>query len=148
MSAHNDNILKCKDFLEGKTDYKTLATALAHLIENIDFVEKYIDTDNPFKQHFYSFFEEGNFNLEDCFAIYEDIVIFFREKLLRVGIQNMSPIEMNILYDFENSDQDANSFVGMWYYEKLPALIYGELSNSIGYSGSAWKQWWEKSRKI
>ena len=148
IKAHIGNILKCKECLEDKADYVALVRALSHIIDNLDFVEKYIDDTNPFKQHFHKFFQISEINVEDCFAVQEDIVIFFREKLLRLGVKNMDAFELEFLSGFENGKQDLSSSVVEWYYEKLPLMIYKELGESIGYSGSSWKNWWEKSLNV
>lgn len=143
-----ENMLKCKDFLEKTTNYATLVKALTDLTENIDFFEKYIDENNPFKQHFYDFFCAPETNFDECFAVQEDVAIFFREKLLRLGIKNMSPIELEVLQEFEALDHDLDSCVASWYYEKLPLMMYSELGESIGYKDPAWKTWKNKSRQI
>ena len=148
IRAHIGNILKCQECLESQADYILLVKALSHIIDDLDFIEKYIDDSNPFKQHFYNFFRVEISNYEDCFSVQEDIVIFFREKLLRLGINNMSAIELEVLKDFESTGQDLYSCVVEWYYEKLPLMMYKELGEGIGYSGSAWKNWWDKSHQI
>ena len=148
IRAHIGNILKCKECLGTNTDYVMVVKALSHIIDNLDFVEKYIDDSNPFKQHFYNFFQVEVSNYEECLSVQEDIVIFFREKLLRVGINNMNAVELEVLKDFENTEQDLDSCIVEWYYEKLPLMMYKELGESIGYAGSAWKTWWDKSHKI
>ena len=148
IKAHIGNILKCRECLENNEDYILLVRVLAHIIDNLDFVEKYIDDSNPFKQHFYNFFQVETINIEECTTVQEDIVIFFREKLLRVGIKNMSDIEMELLQDFENAEQDLDSCAVEWYYEKLPLMMYKELGESIGYAGKTWTDWWNKSKQI
>lgn len=148
ISAYIKNILKCKECLEENGDFVIFVKALTHIIDNLSFVETYIDNGNPFKQHFYDFFRAENINYEECFAVQDDIVIFFREKLLRVGIKNMEHIEIEILQDFENAEHDSDSCVANWYYEKLPLMMHKELAESIGFAGSSWSTWWEKSREI
>jgi len=148
IRAHIGNILKCKDCLEDNIDYVLLVKALSHLIDNLDFVERYIDDSNPFKRHFYNFFQVEEINVEECFSVQEDIVIFFREKLLRMGINGMEAVELELLQEFENTEHDLGSCAAQWYYDKLPLMMHKELAESIGYAGSAWQNWWDKSLKI
>lgn len=130
-----DSMKKCKGCLGSLAEYAVLAKAISILIEEADFFEKYIGKDcqhcdNSFKNHFKNFlctpFE--NIEAEDCIALYEDIVMLFREKQLRLGFDNLQEDEINLLKDFEKRVTDKNSLAYQWYYEKLPLKVVTEVS--------------------
>lgn len=83
-----------------------------------------------FRNHFKNFLSTPFENIEtdDCIALYEDIVMLFREKQLRLGVDNLQEDEINLLTDFEKRVTDKNSLAYQWYYEKLPLKVVTEVS--------------------
>lgn len=130
-----DSMKKCKECLVPMKEYTILAKAISILVEEADFFEKYIGKDcqfcdNSFKNHFKDFlgtpFE--NIEPEDCIALYEDVVMLFREKQLRLGLECLKEDEINLLKDFEERTTDKNCLAYQWYYDKLPLKVVRQVS--------------------
>lgn len=129
-----DAMKKCKECLDPLEEYRLLANAIAYLVKEADFFEKYIGKeeccDNHFKNHFKEFlgtpFEEITY--EDCVTLYEDVAMLFREKQLRLGLACLDSIEIEFLKDFEKRITDKQSLAFQWYFEKLPLKVVREVS--------------------
>lgn len=130
-----DSMKKCKECLVPIAEYSILAKAISVLVEEADFFEKYIgrecqSCDNYFKNHFKDFLAAPFeiIEVDDCIALYEDVVMLFREKQLRLGLESLCDDEINLLKDFEKRTTDKNCLAYQWYYEKLPLKIVREVS--------------------
>lgn len=130
-----DSMKKCKECLAPMEEYTILAKAIAVLVEEADFFEKYIGKDcsacdNYFKNHFKEFLGTPFEKIEkdDCIALYEDVVMLFREKQLRLGLGSLEDDEINLLKDFEKRITDKNCLAYQWYFEKLPLKVVTEVS--------------------
>lgn len=130
-----DSMNKCKECLVPMAEYAVLAKAISILVEEADLFDKYIGkdcqlSDNQFKNHLKDFlnipFEK--IEKEECVALYEDVVMLFREKQLRLGLDCLKEDEINLLKDFENRITDKNCLAYQWYYEKLPLKVVKEVS--------------------
>lgn len=128
-------MLKCKECLVPMAEYTILAKALSILIDEAEFFEKYIgkgcqSCNNDFKRHFKEFLAMPFENIEadDCISLYEDVVMLFREKQLRLGLESLQEDEINLLKDFEKRTTDKNCLAYQWYYEKLPLKVVREVS--------------------
>lgn len=130
-----DSMKKCKECLVSMPEYIILAKAVAILAEEADFFEKYMgkecqSCDNHFKNHFKDFLAApfDTIEADDCIALYEDVVMLFREKQLRLGLESLKEDEINLLKDFEKRTTDKNCLAYQWYYEKLPLKVVREVS--------------------
>lgn len=129
-----DSMNKCKEYLVSIEEYIILAKAISVLVEEADFFEKYIgkdcSSDNRFKSHLKGFLGKPFENIEadDCITLYEDVVMLFREKQLRLGLDSLTEDEINLLKDFEQRITDKNCLAYQWYYEKLPLKVVKEVS--------------------
>lgn len=141
IKANMAHMVKCKDLFKDHTQYALFSKALAHLINEANFFEKCIHSKNPFKEHFHKSFQESVEKEEECFALHEDIIIFFREKALRFGLNNLEEIELEVLKDFEAKSHESNSLLAKWYFEKLPLLMYKELTITLESSENAYQKW-------
>lgn len=81
----------------------------------------------PFKQHFFDLLtslrtvEDGTF-----FALFEDLALFVRIRMLKEGMDALSQAEKDILNYFETCgewQQDDRSLVAESYWYKLPEQI-------------------------
>lgn len=128
---------KCKECLDPLEEYKLLAVAIAYLVKEADFFEKYIGKeqrcDDHFKIHFKEFLESPfeEITYEDCIALYEDVAMLFREKQLRLGLSCLDGIEIEFLKDFEKRTTDTQSLAYQWYFEKLPLKVVREVSEVV-----------------
>lgn len=129
-----ESMIKCKEKFEPLDEFSALANAITYLVKEAEFFEKYIgkedNDDNQFKLHFKNFLENPfeEINLEDCTTLYEDIVMLFREKQLRLGLACLTEDEINLLKDFEKKVTDKDCMAYQWYFEKLPLKIVREVS--------------------
>lgn len=130
-----DSMNICKECIAGMEEYSILAKAFAILAEEADFFEKYIgkdysNSDNRFKKDLKDFLSSPVENIEadECIALYEDVVLLFREKQLRLGHACLSEAEINLLKDFETRITDKTCLAYQWYYEKLPLKVVTEVS--------------------
>lgn len=135
---------KCKDLSKEDKQYGLFSKALVHLMNEIDFFDKYVHDDNPFKEHFHSRFQEVVEKEEDCFALHEDIILFFREKSLRIGLEYLEDIEQQVLKEFEIRIHEKESLVAKWYFEQLPLRVYEDIANTIKNSKQAYIKWQNK----
>lgn len=132
---HIDSLKKCRDSLILNKEYPVLAKAISVLVEEADFFEKYIgkdgsSSDNRFKKSLKEFLAAPfeNIEVDNCITLYEDVVMLFREKQLRLGLASLKEDEINVLKDFEKRITDKNCMAYQWYYEKLPLKVVTEVS--------------------
>lgn len=98
--------------------------SLNHIAENIDSFSNISSL--PFVEHFVNRVNKLPENHDESiyFDLFEDIVIFFREKTL-FSKQEMAEIERKVLQTFEQSDewrQGDGKLVSEWYWSILPNL--------------------------
>lgn len=125
-------INQCKICLSKNEKNNILVEALSSFTDQILFYDLYAMKDSPFTIHFKAFFEDLEEVIDDeCYSIYEDLVIMVREKQLRMGQKNLTKAEIALLKDFQNKDCEEDSLVYTWYHYKLPALLMKELSFAL-----------------
>ncbi len=151
VRTYLDKIRGWRDFLEGNhstDEHFMLLDSLTHLIEAIDSIEPYIPDECHFAKHFAKVFEKQQFELDDWYALQEDLVMIFRAKILQVGKKKMHRNELKLLKYYEDhlAPEDYNSLSAIWYFLKLPILLQQE-EHKKNYSGVAWQKWWDSQIK-
>ncbi len=146
MQLFLHKIIDCRDFLneyKHNDEYVILAKALTHFIDSIDNIEQFIPSECHFAKHFEELFSKDEIVIEDCYTLYEDLVMIFRAKILQVGKENMEDAELELLKNYEDNLKfdDCNSLLATWYFLKLPALL-NKSEYEKHYVGSGWKRWW------
>ncbi len=80
--------------------------------------------DTPFFSEFLATIQRASVHEEDCFALLECLIIFCREKQLRLGSKDDMPlVERNILTFYEESELwhiNDGTLLNEWYWHHLP----------------------------
>lgn len=101
----------------------TARDALTFLINNVNIFNRHVSHDTPFLREFFAIAENKDVSCESCFSLIECIVIFFREKALRIPHAAPAPEEEKLLRHFENSGEWEpvdGTLVSWWYWAELP----------------------------
>ena len=102
------------------------AQGLHCLTDSPDIFDACVSSDTPFFPEFLSALHEGDTDADACFAMFECLVIFFREKMLRSPSRSSSAAEQRILQYFEESPEwhaQLNLLVCFWYWHELPRRV-------------------------
>lgn len=86
-----------------------------------------VSADTPFFAEFMAALHTGATDADTCFAMFECLVIFFREKMLRSSSHTCSAAEQRILRYFEASpewDNQLQLLVCSWYWYELPRRVH------------------------
>lgn len=88
----------------------------------------------PYMAHFISAISNPHDDDTCAEQIYEDLVIFFREKALRLPPEHITPIEKTLLDSFEQgpSSLDPECMVCQWYWHYIPLLVQYEFLSNTG----------------
>lgn len=111
-----------------------VAQGIENLIEHIALFEACLTIDTPFMKHFVGCLQGMRDDDTGAEQIFEDLVIFFREKALRLPPSRQTPIEREIMRQFESSQMhaDPESLVRLWYWEFLPTLVEHDFLGALG----------------
>lgn len=98
--------------------------SLPYLIEHAEDFDGCVPEDNPFYREFTGRLKKGFASEEECFSLFECMVILFRlRQCARRG--EMSPVERDVLRYFEECGEwgpDDETLVSQWYWWRIPAL--------------------------
>ncbi len=99
--------------------------AMLELIQNNPaFFEQNINKNSPFYHEFCKTIQGDLVNFETCFALFECLIIFCRERQLRLNQQNsQDKTELNILKFYEESEHwhpEDGTLLNTWYWHILP----------------------------
>lgn len=110
---------------------RLVCEATGHIIQNCTLFNGCISLNTPFMREFFASIDGEKTDLDEdsTFQLFECLVIFFREKRLRMGVQKLAAPERAVLAYFENSDawslQEA-TLVNEWYWHTLPKKVVEE----------------------
>lgn len=100
------------------------------LMEHEAVFDACVSPDNPFREDFFKNLSAGETSHDACFALFECVTIFFREKRLRLGHLRLTSVEREVLRYFETTPEwtsDLNSLVSTWYWRQLPRRIMDDV---------------------
>lgn len=106
--------------------------ATGHIIQNCTLFNGCICMTSPFMREFCESIKDEKANLLDedkTFQLFECLVIFFREKRLRMGVQKLAATERAVLAYFENSNEwslQEPTLINEWYWHTLPKKVVEE----------------------
>lgn len=105
--------------------------ATGHIAENCTIFNECVTLDTPFMREFFASINERDMSTDDeaVFSLFECLVIFFREKKLRMGGGILAPQEAAVLTYFESSGNwphDDKTLVNEWYWHKVPRKLVEE----------------------
>lgn len=109
--------------------------ATGHIIENCTIFNGCITLDTPFLREFVVSINTDFLTKDEdsIFSFFECLVVFFREKSLRLGRAKLAAPELAVLSYFENSGSwephDA-TIINEWYWHTLPRKIVEESLHS------------------
>lgn len=111
-----------------------VAQGMENLIEHITLFDACLTEDTPFMKHFIGCLQGIRDDDTGAEQIFEDLVIFFREKALRLPPSRQTPVEREIMLQFEMSQtcEDPESLVRLWYWEFLPTLVQHDFLRALG----------------
>ncbi|WP_165078218.1 MULTISPECIES: hypothetical protein [unclassified Desulfovibrio] len=98
--------------------------SLRYLIEHAEDFDRCVPEDNRFYREFTSLLKKGFTTEEDCFSLFECMVILFRLRQC-AGRGDASPVERDVFRYFEECgewDPDDETLVSQWYWWRIPAL--------------------------
>lgn len=122
--------------LEQPTQIQRLVRdATAHIIENCTIFNGCITLDTPFLREFVASINTDSLAQDEdsIFSFFECLVIFFREKRLRLGRTKLAAPEQAVLSYFETSgnwEPHDVTIVNEWYWHTLPRKIVEESVHS------------------
>lgn len=102
--------------------------SLRYLIEHAEEFDACVPEDNPFYQEFAALLAQGFGSEEDCFSLFECVVIFFRLRQCFRGRAEPSPVERDVLGHFEQCGEwrpEDTTLVCEWYWRRIPTLAGG-----------------------
>lgn len=110
------------------------ARGLENIMEQIALFEACLTKDTPFFQHFVDCMH-GDPDDDTCAErILEDLIIFFREKALRLPSSRLTPIEREIMQQFERvqTQEAQDNMIRRWYWDLLPTLVQQDFMQAHG----------------
>lgn len=110
---------------------RLVCDATGHIIQNCTLFNGCISLNTPFMREFFESITEENAGLDEdsTFQLFECLVIFFREKRLRMGIEKLAAPERAVLVYFENSSEwshKESTLINEWYWHTLPQKVVEE----------------------
>lgn len=99
--------------------------SLRYLIDHAEEFDACVPEDNPFYREFTALLTTGFGSEEDCFSLFECVVIFFRLRQCAGGMDAPSPVERDVLRHFEQCGEwlpEDATLVCEWYWRRIPAL--------------------------
>lgn len=96
--------------------------SLRYLIDHAEDFDDCVPEDNPFYKEFETLLGEGFSSEEDCFSLFECVVIFFR--LLQCAGGGEGPVVADVLRHFEECGEwlkEDETIVCDWYWRRIPA---------------------------
>lgn len=100
--------------------------SLRYLIEHAEEFDACVPDDNPFYREFAALLTTGFASEEDCFSLFECVVIFFRLRQCARGMAAPSPVERDVLRHFEQCGEwrpEDATLVCEWYWRRIPFLM-------------------------
>lgn len=97
--------------------------SLRYLIEHAEDFDDCVPEDNIFYKEFAALLAKGFSTEEECFSLFECIVIFFRLRQC-AGKGEASPVECDVLRHFEECGEwrrEDETLVCEWYWRRIPA---------------------------
>ena len=98
--------------------------SLRYLIEHAEDFDDCVPEDNLFYREFTARLKKGFTTEEECFSLFECMVIIFRLRQCARG-GAMSPVERDVLRYFEDCGEwgpDDETLVSQWYWWRIPVL--------------------------
>lgn len=108
---------------------------IPHLLESPTIFSACISMDSPFTEEFFEKLKTGDISHDGCFAVFECLVIFFREKWLRLGNRRADTVERDILHYFETSpewNENLGTLICAWYWRHLPRRVMNDVRRQSG----------------
>ena len=108
---------------------------IRHLLESPTIFSACISTDSPFAEEFFEKLKTGDTSHDACFAIFECLVIFFREKWLRLGNRRAAAVERDVLHYFETSpewNENLGTLICAWYWRHHPRRVMDDVRRQSG----------------
>lgn len=111
-----------------------VAQGMKNLIDQIALFDACLTMETPFAQHFFDWLAGIHDDDTGAERIFEDLVIFFREKALRLPPDRVTTVEKELLRYFEENQplEDPESMVRRWYWDHLPSLVLYDFSRARG----------------
>lgn len=107
------------------------ALGIENILENVETFRVCLTPDTPFMQHFQECLKGVLDDDTGAEQILEDIVIFFREKSLRLPDSQITHIERRVMAYFEKSyTDDPESLVLRWYWFYMPAIVLKDFTRA------------------
>ncbi len=122
-----------------------LARAMADFLAQLPVYDVCLTPDTPFMRHFVDFLCGTHDDETDEEQLFEDLVLFFREKTLRLAPHRMSEVEREVLKHFEDAQRpdDLDNLARRWYWVCLPALVQKEFSEACGFCHPAGEEFYQ-----
>lgn len=98
--------------------------SLRYLIDHAEDFDACVPENNLFYKEFEALLNAGFSSEEDCFSLFECVVIFFRLRQC-AGAGDESAVERDVLSHFEDCGEwqpDDETLVCDWYWRLIPAL--------------------------
>ena len=112
-----------------------VAKGLQNFIDNLSLFEACLTVETPFMAHFLGSLRKGRDD-DDTGAeqLLEDLVIFFREKALRLPPDRITQAEREIMQIFEDNQilEEPESMTRRWYWNYLPLLVQHDYLIALG----------------
>lgn len=101
-----------------------LRDGLRHVQKHAVYFDNNVSKDSPFFSEFFHGLSTNDTCEDVCFGMLECVIIFCREKTLRMKVEEAPVLEFSILKHFENSgmwdDPARQTLVAQWYWLILP----------------------------
>ena len=106
---------------------------IAHMVRRAEVYDVAVRFDSPFREHFLNFLTSPSPDDEGHWiALFEDLILFIREKTLRPPHRGFEPVEHKLLSHFElcgEWEPFDGTLISEWYWQRLPLMISQELTN-------------------
>ena len=128
LSRHRNDLEKlyAARIAHASTDARQVlfCRSLRYLIEHAEEFDGCVPEDNIFYKEFAELLAKGFSTEEECFSLFECMVIFFRLRQC-AGKGEASPVERDVLAHFEQCGEwrrDDETLVCEWYWRRIPEL--------------------------
>lgn len=107
------------------------ALAMENILDQIEVFRACLTQGTPFLEHFKECFQGVHSDDTGAEQILEDMILFFREKALRLPAAQITPIEQRLMRQFEQATaNEPDSLVRRWYWFYLPAIVLRDMTQS------------------